>query len=98
MDRRRGGLQHWASNTKDVRRLGCELVLLTYVSYNTVNYAQTMTEWMGDEVNNQRGPMRESPYQLRHVHLCHDINDVLQIKGPKVVLATMPTLEAGFGT
>ena len=41
-------------------------MLLSYVSYNTLNYAQTMTEWMGGDVIGS-ATVRESPYQLKYV-------------------------------
>jgi len=53
-----------------VRRLGGELVLLTNVSYNTINYTQTMTEWMSGAAITA-GAVRESPFLLKCVALAH---------------------------
>jgi len=53
-----------------VRRLGGELVLLTNVSYNTINYTQTMTEWMSGAAS-AAGAARESPFLLKCVARAH---------------------------
>lgn len=39
---------------------------------------------------------RSNPFQLRHLQLCHSINEVQKVPGPKVVLASQPDLDSGF--
>ena len=53
--------QHWAFH-----QLSYPLIFLSYQSYNTIQYAKSMLEWMSDAINRQFDKERENPFD-RHL-------------------------------
>ncbi|CAG8467764.1 8313_t:CDS:10 [Paraglomus occultum] len=72
------------------------LILLTHMSYRTMQYAKSMLEWMSDAINRQFDSTRENPFEFRSLRLCHRLKDLNQYPGPKVVLASNLSLETGY--
>ena len=79
------------------RQLGSyQIVLLTNVAYNTIDFAKSHLEWMGDHVTNAFERKRENPFNTKFLTLCHSIDELKDLPpGPKVVLASFGSLEAG---
>jgi len=72
------------------------LALLNNFSYQVIEFARSQVEWMSDKLVRQFEESRMNPFHLRYVKLCHDLNELEKIRGPKVVLASQPDLECGF--
>lgn len=72
------------------------LVLLNNVSYNVMEFAKSMMEWMADRLMRQFEGQRSNPFAFRHLQLCHDLAEVARVHEPAVILASQPDLECGF--
>jgi len=79
------------------RQLGSyQIILLTNVAYNTIDFAKSHLEWMGEGVTNAFERRRENPFDTKFLTLCHSIDELKSLPaGPKVVLASFGSLEAG---
>ena len=79
------------------RQLGSyQIVLLTNVAYNTIDFAKSHLEWMGEGVTNAFERKRENPFDTKFLTLCHSMEELKALPaGPKVVLASFGSLEAG---
>ncbi|RKP07912.1 beta-lactamase-like protein [Thamnocephalis sphaerospora] len=83
--------QHWAYH-----RIKTPILMLGHTSYYTVQYAKSMTEWMGGQAVKQFHQSREHPFEFRSIRLLHRVDELEKYPGAKVVLATSPSLEGGF--
>ena len=54
--------QRWAFH-----QLSYPLIFLSYQSYNTIQYAKSILEWMSDAINRQFDKERENPFEFRLV-------------------------------
>ncbi|XP_050426265.1 probable cleavage and polyadenylation specificity factor subunit 2 [Adelges cooleyi] len=72
------------------------LIFLTNVSYNTVEFAKSQIEWISDKLMKSFEGARSNPFSLKHVKLCHNMNDLNNVPEPKLVLASNANLESGF--
>ncbi|EDO46395.1 predicted protein [Nematostella vectensis] len=72
------------------------LAMLNNVSYNVIEFAKSQVEWMSDKIMKAFEIGRNNPYQFRYCHLCHSLADLARVPEPKVVLASMMDLTAGF--
>ena len=54
--------QHWTFH-----QLTYPLIFLSYQSYNTIQYAKSILEWMSDAINRQFDKERENPFEFRLV-------------------------------
>ena len=79
------------------RQLGSyQIVLLTNVAYNTLDFAKSHLEWMGDLVTSAFERRRENPFNTKFITICHTMDELKALPpGPKVVLASFGSLEAG---
>lgn len=79
------------------RQLGSyQIVLLTNVAYNTIDFAKSHLEWMGDIVTSAFERRRENPFNTKFLTICHTMDELKALpSGPKVVLASFGSLEAG---
>ncbi|KAK9816483.1 hypothetical protein WJX72_000827 [[Myrmecia] bisecta] len=89
--------KHWSEH-----RLAYPLALVTHVSYSTIKFAMSQLEWMNDAIAKQFEHSRDNPFNCRHaaippfMKLCQSVDDLARLPaGPKVVLASMPSLETG---
>ena len=71
------------------------LVFLSHQSQATLNSAKTMLEWMGEGVA-QSFVSRDQAFDFRHLKCLSSLNELDELIGPKLVLASFPTLDCGF--
>lgn len=76
--------------------LAYSLALLSNVSYNVVEFAKSLVEWMSDKVMKSFEVGRTNPYQFKYCKLCHNLTELSKVLSPKVVLASMQDLTSGF--
>lgn len=81
---------------RDSGLMAYSIALLSYVSYNVIEFAKSQIEWMSDKLMKTFEGARNNPFQFKHIQLCHSIQELAQIHGPKVVLASTPDLESGL--
>ena len=79
------------------KQLGAyQLVLLTTVAYNTLEFARSHLEWMGENVGRNFDRDRQNAFNTRYLTLCHSLDELRALRpGPKVVMASFGSLEAG---
>ncbi|GBC00830.1 hypothetical protein RclHR1_03990007 [Rhizophagus clarus] len=83
--------QHWAFH-----QLTYPLIFLSYQSYNTIQYAKSMLEWMSDAINRQFDDKRENPFEFRYLRLCTRYKELAKYPEPKVVIASNVSLDSGY--
>lgn len=86
--------QMWRA--KDSGLAAYSLALLNNVSYNVIEFAKSQMEWMSDKIMRMFEDQRNNPFQFKHLHLCHNLQDLARTREPKVVLASVDDLECGF--
>lgn len=72
------------------------LAMINNVTYNVVEFAKSMMEWMSEKIINSFTDQRNSPFQFKHLKLCHNLGDLAQVPHPKCVLASTTDMECGF--
>ncbi|EME29547.1 cleavage and polyadenylation specificity factor subunit 2 [Galdieria sulphuraria] len=72
------------------------VAIIEHVSFNTIDFAKSMMEWMSDAVINKFDTTRENPFHLKHIHLCHSRSELSSLLSPKVILTSVASLECGF--
>eukprot|EP00850_Spirogloea_muscicola_P007711 SM000039S14541 [mRNA] locus=s39:747754:753165:+ [translate_table: standard] len=84
--------KHWAA-----QRLTYPLALLTHVAYNTLEFAKSSLEWMSEGIARLFESSRDNPFDTKYLKLCHTREELEALgAGPKVVLASLANLEAGY--
>ncbi|VFQ80590.1 unnamed protein product [Cuscuta campestris] len=84
--------QHWHH-----KGLSYPVFFLTYVASSTIDFVKSFLEWMGDSIAKSFEDRRDNAFRLKHITLLVNKNDFEKLpEGPKVVLASMASLEAGF--
>ncbi|QCD94826.1 cleavage and polyadenylation specificity factor subunit 2 [Vigna unguiculata] len=77
--------------------LNYPIYFLTYVASSTIDYVKSFLEWMSDSIAKSFEKTRENIFLLKYVTLLINKTDLENSpEGPKVVLASMASLEAGF--
>ncbi|KAF3432974.1 hypothetical protein FNV43_RR24076 [Rhamnella rubrinervis] len=77
--------------------LSYPIFFLTYVASSTIDYVKSFLEWMSDSIAKSFEKTRENAFLLKHVTLLVNRSELDNAPdGPKVVLASMASLEAGF--
>lgn len=89
-------LAYLLDRTWNERRYQYPVCFLSRNSYRTIQYAKSMIEWMGDDVNKAFSASRENPLDFRNIQALSNHLDLHKIAQSKVVLATVPSLESGF--
>ncbi|CAM6100385.1 unnamed protein product [Calypogeia fissa] len=80
-----------------VDKLNYPMALLTNVSYSTLEFAKSLLEWMSDAIAKSFEHTRDNSFVLKYLRLCHTRKELEDLPpGPKVVFASMASLEAGF--
>ncbi|CAM9432532.1 unnamed protein product [Chrysoparadoxa australica] len=84
---------HWRRN-----HLGSyKLVLLHSMAFNTCEFAKSQLEWMSANIGLKFDLQRNNPFELRHVHIMHSLEELEELGNePKVVFATDLSLDYGF--
>ncbi|KAL3524286.1 hypothetical protein ACH5RR_017120 [Cinchona calisaya] len=78
-------------------KLAYPIFFLSYVSSSTIDYVKSFLEWMSDSIAKSFEHTRDNAFLLRHVRLLINKSDLENVPdGPKVVLASMGSLEVGF--
>ncbi|KAL7615395.1 hypothetical protein Lser_V15G09405 [Lactuca serriola] len=84
--------QYWEQH-----HLTYPIFFLTYVSSSTVDYVKSFLEWMSDSIAKSFEHTRDNAFLLKHVTLLINKTELENIpEGPKIVLASMASLEVGF--
>ncbi|CAL4993750.1 unnamed protein product [Urochloa decumbens] len=85
-------LQYWSE-----RDLVYPIYFLTNVSTSTIDYVKSLLEWMSDEIRKSFEENRENAFFLKKVTLIINKEELDKLgDAPKVVLASMASLEVGF--
>ena len=72
------------------------LVMLNNFSYNVIEFAKSLVEWMSEKLMRQFEGQRNNPFAFRHIQLCHNLAELSRVSEPAVILASQPDLECGF--
>ncbi|PAN11008.1 hypothetical protein PAHAL_2G133300 [Panicum hallii] len=79
------------------RRLEYPIYFLTNVSTSTIDYVKSFLEWMGDQIAKSFESSRANAFLLKKVTLIINKEELEKLGDtPKVVLASMASLEVGF--
>ncbi|KAK3132613.1 hypothetical protein QOZ80_6AG0525190 [Eleusine coracana subsp. coracana] len=79
------------------RNLKYPIHFLTNVSTSTVDYVKSFLEWMNDSISKEFEQDRNNPFLLKNVTLIINKEELEKWgDAPKVVLASMASLEVGF--
>uniref|UniRef100_A0ACD5T9S1 Uncharacterized protein n=1 Tax=Avena sativa TaxID=4498 RepID=A0ACD5T9S1_AVESA len=84
--------QYWAQ-----RHLVYPIYFLTNVATSTVDFVKSFLEWMSDSISKSFEHTRDNAFLLRYVSLIINKEELEKLgDAPKVVLASMASLEVGF--
>ncbi|CAH9121693.1 unnamed protein product [Cuscuta epithymum] len=84
--------QHW-----NHKGLSYSVFFLTYVASSTIDFVKSFLEWMSDSIAKSFEDTRDNAFLLKHITLLINSSELEKLPdGPKVVLASMASLEAGF--
>ncbi|VDN11443.1 unnamed protein product [Dibothriocephalus latus] len=72
------------------------LAMLTHVAYNVFDASKSLVEWMSDKIVRTFEDQRSNPFHLRHLQLCHTLDELDFVPEPKVILASEADLRSGF--
>ena len=74
------------------------LMLLSNTGFNTLEFAKSQLEWMNSSLTANFERTRSNAFATRYLKICHERAELNAFpRGPKVVLATMASLECGMG-
>ncbi|RHY26825.1 hypothetical protein DYB32_007250 [Aphanomyces invadans] len=73
------------------------IALLHTMSFYTPKAAQAMLEWCSERISKNFDIGKPNPFNFTHVNLIHSLDELDRLPSPKVILATSPTLNHGFG-
>jgi cleavage and polyadenylation specificity factor subunit 2 len=82
---------HWTA-----AKLSFPVLFLSHQSQRVVDLAKGMLEWMSGTLAKVFEQDRTNPFDLRNIRIIHKVEEVLAVKGPKVVLASQADLQTGF--
>lgn len=84
--------QYWL-----LQRFTYPIAFLTNVSISTIEFGKSLLEWMSDSIAKSFEHNRDNAFQLKSFHLFSTRKELDALPGgPKVVFASMASLEAGF--
>ncbi|CAM8964805.1 unnamed protein product [Rhodiola kirilowii] len=83
--------QYWS-----LQHLSYPIYFLTNVSSSTIEYVKSFLEWMSDAIAKSFEHTRDNAFLLRNIKLLINKTDLDNLPGPKIVLASMASLEVGF--
>ncbi|KAH0456299.1 hypothetical protein IEQ34_014206 [Dendrobium chrysotoxum] len=84
--------QYWSQ-----QHLTFPIFFLTNVATSTIDYVKSFLEWMSDSIAKSFEHTRDNAFLLKHINLIINKSELENIADvPKVVLASMPSLEVGF--
>lgn len=77
-------------------KLSYPIVFLSNTSDSTVNIARSQLEWMTDTIVNNFTNNRDNAFDLKCIKTCISIQELDYFKGPRVILASVSSLNTGF--
>ncbi|XP_058205943.1 cleavage and polyadenylation specificity factor subunit 2 [Rhododendron vialii] len=84
--------QYWTQH-----HLTYPIFFLTCISSSTIDYVKSFLEWMSDSIAKSFEHTRDNAFLLKNVTLLINKSALDKVPdGPKIVLASMASLEAGF--
>jgi cleavage and polyadenylation specificity factor subunit 2 len=83
---------HWDSSNLGLYNL----VFLSHMSHNVVEFARSQLEWMSEELSLDFYKGKSNPFRLDQLKTATSIAEIDLMPGPKVVLATDSSLDAGL--
>ena len=84
--------KHWHDN----KLASYQLVLLTSVAYNTMEFAKSQLEWMNTSFTTSFEHSRTNAFSTRYMKVCHSRADLAKLpRRPKVVMASLGSMESG---
>eukprot|EP01083_Nonionella_stella_P022254 61559_1 len=84
---------HW---TKNKLAAQYSLVFLSHTSKHTVDFANSMIEWMSDNCQKMFDEMRSHPFSFENLRICTSRSDLDALPKPMVVFATNMYMEGDF--
>ena len=84
----------WNDNIKSSLSHPVKAYLLTNQSYRTIEFAKGMLEWMSGTVMKVFDADRTNPFDFKHIHLVHSIDEI-SFSSPIIVLASSESLDFG---
>lgn len=85
--------QHWTDN----QLAGSySLVFLSNTSKHTIDFANSMIEWMSDTCQKMFDSERSNPFAFENLRICKNRAELDSLPKPQVVLATNPFMEGDF--
>eukprot|EP01138_Halocafeteria_seosinensis_P010740 gb/GECG01010968.1/.p1 GENE.gb/GECG01010968.1/~~gb/GECG01010968.1/.p1 ORF type:complete len:833 (+),score=103.21 gb/GECG01010968.1/:1-2499(+) len=72
------------------------LVFLNHVAKNILQFVKTELEWMNEKIVRKFVKDNENPFDLKHVQVVNSLQALKQIKSPKCVVTSLPSLDYGF--
>ncbi|KAL5108666.1 putative cleavage and polyadenylation specificity factor subunit 2 [Taenia crassiceps] len=72
------------------------LAMLSHVGYSVFDFTKSLVEWMSERILRSFEDQRCNPFHLRHMQLCHTLDQLDCVSNPKVILATDAGLRTGF--
>lgn len=89
-------LVHILNGYWENQNISTPLIYFSHVGQRTMSYASSMLEWMSSQVITEWQVQNKSPFELRNLRVMSNLNDLMQMDGPKVVLASDEAMEVGF--
>ncbi|XP_020574589.1 cleavage and polyadenylation specificity factor subunit 2 isoform X2 [Phalaenopsis equestris] len=84
--------QYWSQ-----QHLSFPIFFLTNVATSSIDYVKSFLEWMSDSIAKSFEHTRDNAFLLKHINIIINKSELENIPDiPKVVLASMPSLEVGF--
>ncbi|CAG0890838.1 unnamed protein product [Cyprideis torosa] len=72
------------------------VAILNNVCFNVIEFSKSLLEWMSERLMRAFEGVRMNPFTLKHVAVCHTLEELEAVPSPKVVLASGPDVEYGF--
>lgn len=89
-------LAHLMDQLWSYQQLSFPLLLLTTNAVQTIEFARSMLEWMGEAAIKHFSNTRETPFDFKCLRLCQSVADVEKYPQPRVVLASLNSLDSGM--
>ena len=60
------------------------LAMLSHVGYSVFDFTKSLVEWMSERILRSFEEQRCNPFHLRHLQLCHTLDQLDCVSNPKV--------------
>lgn len=81
---------HWNSS-----KLSYPVFFLAHQSQRAIDLAKGMLEWMSQSLAKVFEHDRSNPFDLASIRICHSLDQIKSIAGPKAIIASMASLDSG---